>query len=220
MKPVLVISAIALRSGGTLSVLQDCIRALDTDRYAEWEIVVLCKDKKLIEAPKTNIRFIEFNGTGFYLRRLFYEFYYFKKLSSKLNPSVWLSLHDISPRVDATIQAVYCHNPAPFYRFSWRDLMLDPTFGFFTLLYRYLYSLNIHANDYVVVQQQWLRDQFAHMYDIDPAKIIVAHPRVEYPAIADNRRTEKCIFIYPALPRVFKNIEVIGEATRILRKKA
>jgi glycosyltransferase involved in cell wall biosynthesis len=212
MKKVLVISAIALRSGGTLSVLQDCLKELSKDRYASWEIIALVKDRNLIDPGIRNIRFIEFNGAGFYLRRLYYEFYHFARLSRELNAQVWLSLHDISPRVSATRQAVYCHNPSPFYNFRLKDLWLDPTFGFFTLFYKYLYRLNIHANDFVIVQQNWLREKFAHLYDLDPCKIIVAHPRVDYNFAPHQESSRGHIFIYPCFPRVFKNIEVIGEA--------
>jgi glycosyltransferase involved in cell wall biosynthesis len=212
MKKVLVISAIALRSGGTLSVLQDCLRELSGDRYASWEIIALVKDRSLIDPGIRNIRFIEFNGAGFYLRRLYYEFYHFARLSRELNAQVWLSLHDISPRVSAARQAVYCHNPSPFYRFRLKDLWLDPTFGFFTLFYKYLYRLNIHANDFVIVQQNWLREKFSRLYDLDPSKIIVAHPRVDYNFAPHQESSRGHVFIYPCFPRVFKNIEVIGDA--------
>ena len=51
-----------------------------------------------------------------YLKRLYYEYIYFKKLSEKLKPYLWLSLHDMTPNVVADKKVVYCHNPMMFYK--------------------------------------------------------------------------------------------------------
>ena len=66
-----------------------------------------------------------------YLHRCYYEYFYFKKLSDKYKPFLWLSLHDMTPNVEANIRAVYCHNPSPFYDISIKEFFLDPRFGLF-----------------------------------------------------------------------------------------
>lgn len=219
MRKTLVISAISLRSGGTLSILKDCLRELSDEKYAHLSIHALVKDRSLIPLTNTHINFIALDGTGSYLKRLFYEYYYFKRVSRKLKPDVWLSLHDITPNVTAGLRAVYCHNPAPFYTPTWRNIVIDPLFFFFNTLYGHLYRINIHKNDYVIVQQDWLRHEFSRLFSLPEKKIIVAHPRVSYPIISTEKRQSKTIFIYPALPRFFKNMELIGEAIMLLQKK-
>jgi len=151
-----------------------------------------------------------------WLKRLCLEFWGFQALSRELNADVWLSLHDITPRVMARRQAVYCHNPAPFYRAGLREAFWEPRFFMFTLFYRYLYRLNIHANDWVIVQQDWIRQAFHRLYRV--RNVVVARPVGVPPAMTGKPRgVTKKVFLYPALPRVFKNFETLCEATRIVR---
>jgi glycosyltransferase involved in cell wall biosynthesis len=218
MKKTLVISAISLRNGGTLSILQDCLRELSGEQYADLSVYALVKDRRLLPMDNNRITFIEIDGSGSYFKRFFFEFYYFRKLSEKLKPQLWLSLHDITPTVRAEVRAVYCHNPCSFYKFSWRDFFDDPTFGLFVVFYRYLYKINIQKNDYVIVQQNWLRQRFSQLFNLPQSKIIVAHPNNHYP-IVPEALAERTVFIYPSFPRVFKNMEAIGEAVALLQAK-
>lgn len=211
----IVVSAIALRSGGTLAVLQDCLDELSKEKYSEWSIVAIVCNTNLVRVKSGNIKLIEIDGSRSYFTRLYNEYFYFKKLSKQIKPQVWLSLHDITPSVEAPCRIVYCHNSSPFYRFSFRDFRMDPVFGAFTLFYQYLYRINIRKNRFVVVQQQWLREKFATVFGVDRRKILVAHPHIDYPSL-QNMPSEKITFFYPSLPRVFKNNEVICEAVRIL----
>lgn len=93
---------------------------------------------------------------------------------------------------------------------------------FFSLFYRYLYQINIHKNDFIVVQQNWLREAFSNMYSLDKKKIIVAVPRSANVQIKHKEKEEAtsiCKFFFPCYPRSFKNIEVICKACEILEKK-
>lgn len=146
-----------------------------------------------------------------WLKRLYYEYVVFNKISKSIRPQAWLSLHDLTPNVTAERRFVYCHNPAPFYRPSIRDVWLDPKFFVFTQLYRFFYSLNIDKNDTVIVQQQWLKDEFAKL---TCAPIHVSHPEYLFPqqSTAATAQNDKLTFVYPAFPRVFKNHVVICEA--------
>jgi glycosyltransferase involved in cell wall biosynthesis len=123
--------------------------------------------------------------------------------------------------VEADRQIVYCHNPAPFYDLRIRDILLDPGFAAFRALYGQLYRVNIQRNDLVIVQQEWLAQEFEKRYR--PRCVIVAQPDVETPAVqatsAWTERPQRASFIYPTFPRVFKNIEILGEAALILEKE-
>lgn len=214
----LVVSAVNFSEGGPLTALRDCLAAAARMLAPEWEIVALVHDRDLFDVPR--VRFIEMpDAKRSWGRRLAHEFWHFNRLSRELKADVWLSLHDTSPRVQATRQVVYCHNPSPFYRARVREALWEPAFFLFTLLYRFLYRINIHANDLVVVQQDWLRSEFQRMYGL--RNVVVAHPvtGVVQEAVSPAVAPQPGVFFYPALPRVFKNFEVLCEAAQILRRR-
>jgi glycosyltransferase involved in cell wall biosynthesis len=113
---------------------------------------------------------------------------------------------------------VYCHNPSPFYRVSWREAWHSPAFALFTLFYGALYGINIRRNNYIVVQQEWLRDAFVERYLVAPHRVIVSHPILHAVSASRPARPVR-VFVYPTLARPFKNVELIGEAVRRLERE-
>lgn len=221
LKKKIVISAINFRSGGPLSVLNDCLQYLDRNLSEEFDIVALVH-KKSVVSNTSNIKFIEFpSSIKSYFIRIYYEYFYFYWLSKKLKPFLWFSLHDITPRVECEIQAVYCHNPSPFHELRFKDLIIDFRFAMFAIFYRYLYQINIRANDFVVVQQDWLRKKFIDMYKIE--NCIVSWPNLndqtQLSTVNGNKEDCAKVFFYPAFPRIFKNIELVCEAAKILYER-
>lgn len=216
MKKIIIISAINFRNGGPLSVLNDCLQYLDKQLSLKYKIIALVH-KKTILIETQNIEFIEFpNSVKSYFYRLYYEYIYFKKLSKELKPYLWLSLHDMTPNVKADIRAVYCHNPSPFYKINIKEFFLDYKFTLFSWLYKYLYKINISKNDFVIVQQEWLKDEFTKLYGVK--KVIVANPSIEN-SVQNNKsltKDEKTIFFYPSFARVFKNFELICETVSLI----
>lgn len=223
MKRRLVISAVNLTEGGPLTVLRQCLESALRTLPSEWEIIALVHSAKLVGVE--GIQYIEFTEAKHsWAKRLYFEFWKFNQLSKHLQPDFWLSLHDISPRVSVPKQAVYCHNPSPFYKPRLREALWEPGFFLFCLFYRFLYRINIHANRHVIVQQEWLRQAFKQMYGL--TNVIVAHPLAILPSShaataptnpqQAGKATKHSIFLYPALPRVFKNFEVVCEAAERL----
>lgn len=208
----LVISGINLFKGGTLSIYYDCLDNLIKNKiYEEFEITIFVHKKELFEKYKNFINIIELpKSRKNYLYRLYYEYFYFYKYSKNKDIDIWISLHDITPKVKSKKLYTYCQNPSPFIKnikyYSFKDKM-------FTLLYKYLYRINIKSNDAVIVQQEWIRQEFKKMYPIK--NVIVANPNININF--NNKNTKKKLsdkksFIYPAFPRFFKNFEVICEA--------
>lgn len=216
-RPVIVISAVNLVEGGTLSILSDCLHWVDralTDRY---EVVALvhrasmfdCKSVRLVEMPRAKRS---------WLLRIWHEYRLFKPLSLSLQPFLWLSLHDTTPSVVAERRAVYCHNASPFYRISLREAWHEPPLLLFNLFYKYLYRINIRHNDFVIVQQQWIKREFERLFALP--RIIVAHPQIpesmyrvaHKPGVLTKTPSRITRLIYPAFPRAFKNLEVLAEA--------
>ena len=221
MKPRIVLSGVNLFEGGPLSVYQDALSELSTNFSREYEIIALVHRKELFHA--SNVRFIEFPKIRrSWLRRIYFEYHSLRKLSEQLDAYLWFSLHDMTPTVHATVQAVYCHNPSPFAKLRRRDIVDDPHYAAFILLYRFLYRINIHRNNYVVVQQAWLRDRFQRLYPV--RTVIVAHPRIPTIEVSSRYRShglspepDRVRFFFPAYPRVFKNAEVLLEAAKVLQ---
>lgn len=212
----IVVSAINLSEGGALSILKECLGYLSSNLSKEYEIIALVNNKDLFDYQ--DIKYYVFpRSKKSWLARLYYEYIYFYGFSKKLKPYLWLSLHDITPNVKSDIRAVYCHNPSPFYKLSFKDVYLDFRFALFNLLYRYLYLINIKKNDFVVVQQDYLRKEFMQLTEV--GKIVVAHPSIKQETKINFAPGIENIFFYPALPRVFKNFEVICRASEILLKQ-
>lgn len=217
-----VISAVNLVEGGGFSVLVDCLRSLAIYNNMHYRVIAIVN--QICQMPVS--QGIEYEEIPWakkrYLYRFFCEYIYFKRISKRYNPILWLSLHDMSPIVSARVQAVYMHNPTPFYKPKLIDWKFLPINAVWAYLYKYLYKINIHSNQYLIVQQQWLRDEFSKMFSFPMERIIVARPesqKRQMSTIPLKKDTDSYVFFYPAYPRVFKNFDVICEAARILERK-
>ena len=219
-KKTIIISAINFSEGGPLTIYKECLKCLEENFLEEYKVVALVHDKSLFSEYEGKIEFMEFKDSKkSYLKRLYYEYIYFKKLSEKLKPYLWLSLHDMTPNVVADKRVVYCHNPMMFYKMTKEERKKSFKLFLFSKFYKYAYKINIKKNNYVIVQQDWIRKEFKKAFGIK--NIIVAHPEVNMEDLKIDTYTEveKNSFIYPSFPRVFKNFEVICEAAKILENK-
>lgn len=217
-RKTVVISAVNLFEGGPLSILQDCLVAAVEQCSDRYDIVALVHDASLLHIDQ--VQYLEYpKSRRSWLHRLYYEYVAFRGLSRRLAPELWLSLHDITPNVTAMRRAVYCHNPAPFFRLRLRDVFLEPRFALFRWCYAYLYSINIGKNEYVIVQQQWLSEEFQRRFGVK--HVIVAHPSVRTGDLSPlaPRAPKGWRFVFPTFPRVFKNVEILGEAARVLESR-
>jgi glycosyltransferase involved in cell wall biosynthesis len=218
MTRCMVVSAVNFTEGGPLTILREFVKAACEELSAEWRIVVFVHDRKLLDIARA--QFIEIPGPKTsWLRRLHLEWFGFGAYAKKLKPDLWISLHDVTPRVGTIRQAVYCHNPMPFYRPRLRDIWLEPKVMFFRLFYSILYRVNIRRNYAIVVQQSWLREEF-RKWAARKTNLIVSYPisgRCSPGSRAPGAASRQApIFVYPTLPRVFKNIELICQALQEL----
>lgn len=217
MKQKIVVSAINSFGGGVLSVVQDCLQEMIDIYGNRIEITALVYNKSMVGIE--GITYVEFpKARSSWYWRLYYEYVYFYQLSKEIKPDIWLSLADATPRVIAPVQAVYCHNLAPFYQITRKDAQFDPVLAIYHFIFKYIYQINLRKNKFVIVQQQWLREEFETLFKIK--NVLVAYPKItEVPfnlkeEIKPNRN--HFTFFYPSIPRVFKNYELITEAVTIL----
>lgn len=211
----IVLSGVNLVSGGTLKILQDCAATV-RHKLPDWRVVAIVNNPGIITVPGVEtISMPEVKKSWF--KRIYAEYFGFRKLSRDLKPDIWFSMHDISPVVTAGSQFVYCHHPDCFYSFSAKEIYNEPKLLIFSAVYSLFYRINIRANCGVVVQQQWVRREFEKRYGV--RNVLVAHPVEDMPLPPVDRRAPINTFVYPSLPRGFKNFELLGEAALLLDRE-
>lgn len=223
-KKHIVLSAVNLTEGGPLTILRDCLAEAKKSLLPTWKITVLVHNRSLIDC--SDVEVIEFPDIKKrWHRRMIFEWISLRKISKVLNADVWFSLQDISPVVTAKRRAVYCHNPGPYYKPKFSDIWYSRPLFLQSCFYSFLYSINIKTNSFVVVQQEWLRNSFKEKYEIN--NVVVAYPSAEtfnpVKAIVAPKNISALDpalvrFFYPALPRTFKNIEILLSAAEKLWK--
>lgn len=218
-KKTIVISGINMDEGGVFTIISNCLEKLA--KYSQNNdliVFALVHNVAIFNFEyKENIQFIEFpKSKKYWLNRLYYEYFYFKELSKKLKPDVWLSLHDVSPNVICDKQFVYCHNPNIFYKPNLKDWIFEYKVGVFSILYKYVYRINIAKNKAVFVQQHWIKKEFENLFDIKNVLVTKPENVEEKQPIEVNLDPNKIHFFYPSFPRSFKNFELIAEAVKLL----
>lgn len=217
----IVISAVNLNVGGTLTILRDCLGYLSTlAEKKDYRIVAIVYKKELADFP--NIEYIEtqWPKKG-WINRLWFEYISMKRISKDLEPVyLWFSLHDTSPSVFAERRAAYCHNSFSFYKWRSHDLLFAPKIALFAIFTKYIYQTNIKKNKYLVVQQEWFRNAMSKMFALNPKRIIVAPPQSKIVEL--NRQfplNEEFSFVFAGSPNSHKNFEVICQAVDILENE-
>lgn len=222
-RPLIVLSAVSLRKGGTLTILRQALHFLSGwAPEAGYRVLALVHKRELADYP--NIEYMEFPEViQSWSKRLRFEYWELGRLSRQLGPvELWLSMHDTTPRVQAHRQAVYCQTSFPFMRWRWRDFLYDRKIPLFAMFTRLVYQFGIQRNSYLIVQQQWLRRGFSQMFGLPESRFIVAPPeradlpRVERPA---SEAMQPYTFLYASTPDVHKNFEAVCEATRLLEAR-
>ena len=192
-RKLLVVSAVNLRKGGTLTILRNCLQELsELAQRDELRVVALVHDRQLCDYP--NIEYIELPwSVRSWAHRLWCEYVTMHGISRRLGDiDLWLSLHDTTPRVKARRQAVYCHNSYPFFRWHWHHLWQNYRIVCFALFTKLIYRINLHRNDFVIVQSQWFREAFQQMFQWDDKMIVVFPPIADPPPALPVREGAEC----------------------------
>lgn len=213
-----VVSAVNIRKGGTLTVLRDCLRYL-ADRQ-DLRVTAIVHKQALCSFP--GIEYIEIPWSiESWGKRLKCEYRTLGKISEDLQPiNLWLSLHDTTPSVKAMRQAVYCQTSFPFLKIRLRDFFMDRKIPLFALFTKYAYKIHVRRNRYLIVQQEWLREGLSRKLQLPRERFIVAPPAFVAPAIHDTSAEEPVpVFLYPATPDCHKNFETLCRAAALLENK-
>ncbi len=215
----IVLSGINIYNTGALTIYKQILTELIRLNYHKYnQITAFVHKKELFKEFDRYIDFIELpKSRKHWVNRLFYEYIYFKRYSKDKDIDIWFSVHEITPNVKAKKRFVYCHNPTPFYKAKIKE-------GFklylFSKLFKYIYRINIHKNNGIIVQQDWIRKEFKKMFNLD--SVIVARPNQTASNFHPEDKTEdnkKYTFIFPSFSRAYKSFETICEASEILKEK-
>lgn len=220
---VIVVSAVNIRKGGTLTILRECLQYLS--KQEGLKVYALVHDRRLCDYP--GIDYLEFpwtiKGWG---RRLWCEYVTMHRVSLDIERQegqeidTWLSLHDTTPRVKAKHREVYCHTSFPFLEWNLRDLVMDPKIPLFAMFTRFAYRINIHRNDCLIVQQEWFRDGLSRITGFPKEKIRVIPPKVSVDGVVpETISSELPVFLYVSTPDCHKNFETLCEAARLLENE-
>ena len=216
LRKSVVVSAVNIRKGGTLTVLRECLTYLSSRQ--DLDVTAIVHAERLCHFD--GIRYIEIPWSiKSWFHRLWCEYFTLRRLSLNMpEPDLWLSLHDTTPRVRARRQAVYCHTSFPFLKTRLHDWRMDPKIPLFAKFTRFAYRLFVHRNAFLIVQQNWFRQGLSRITGFPAERIIVAPPRFSTDRLPDVQDDPSGLpmFFYPASPDCHKNFENLCEAARLL----
>ena len=220
---VIVVSAVNIRKGGTLTILRECLQYLSSQEGLK--VYALVHSRRLCDYP--GIEYLEFPWTiKSWGRRLWCEYVTMHQVSLDIEQregqeiDTWLSLHDTTPRVKAKHQEVYCHTSFPFLKWKLRDLVMDPKIPMFAMFTRFAYRINIHRNDCMIVQQEWFRDGLSRITGFPKEKIRVIPPKVSVEGtVPETISSDLPMFLYVSTADCHKNFETLCEAARLLERE-
>lgn len=212
---VLVISGVSMKEGGIRTVLTEALTALNTYAFDHnLKVYALVPDAQ--DYAFSHIECIGFpKAKKSWWNRIWIEYVVFKRLSQKIKPDFWLSLHDTTPNVACPNRFMYAHHPTVVYQPKFSDWYFNYKIGVFALLYHWVYRWNIHKNKAVFVQQQSLYNYFKKR----GVRQIIRCPWQEtrIPSFSSlPQKPDRKLLFYPLIPRSFKNVEILGEALQLL----
>ena len=203
-----VLSGVNINEAGQLKVFKEMINA-----FLKKDVHLICIVNNILlfkSYDNQKLEFIEFPEIKkSWFSRLKFEFFDVKKISIDIDADIWINMQDISANTICKNSFVYCHNPSMFAKKVFISALRLEVF-LWNYLYKYLYQINISSNNAVIVQQEWIAKEFKSHFNIK--NIIVARPKNSTKFFADDSNIKKLNFIYPSLPRVFKNFELILNA--------
>lgn len=227
VRRTVVVSAVNIRKGGTLTILRSCLKHL-SGLSGQYRIVALVHDRSLCDFP--DIEYIEMpRCTRSWFRRLWAEYVTMHRISLDIARQgderkvwMWLSMHDTTPRVVAEHQEVYCHTSFPFMKAKFQDLLMDPKIVLFRFFTKWAYRINIRRNDSIIVQQNWFANAMSEMLNVprDKFRVIPPESAVIRPSTTDPAaRNSIPLFFYPGTPDCHKNFETLCHAAAILESE-
>src|SRR4030095_6736881 len=162
-----------------------------------------------------------------WLWKAVFEFITAAQIARRLRPVLWLSFQDTVPRLTNVPLWIYCHKPTYVGTFRFRYLLFAPRILVERLVFRTWLYLMIGRSERAIAQQVWfvrtLRKSFRYRgaltvcppsmpADSALGRICSGKPK------SSRQLAKEFVVIYPAYPRVHKNIEAAIRAVELASK--
>lgn len=228
VRKTVVISAVSIRKGGTLTILRQWLEEWSA-MAGQYRVIALVHDRNLCDFP--GIEYIEMPWcTKNWVFRLWAEYVTMYRISLDLEKQdgqtvwKWISMHDTTPRVKALHRQVYCQTSFPFMKPSLKDFRFDPKIPLFTMFTRWVYKINSKQNECMIVQQNWFREALSGLIGYPMEKIKVMPPKPQpslqpMPEAAGQELFPYPVFLYASTPDCHKNFETLCKAAVLLEKE-
>lgn len=216
----IVVNDIAASTGGAMTVLRDFYTYVcEHDHENQW--IFLLGEKYFEETQ--NVKIIPLPHIKKSKKnKLIFDLFTGRKYIHALQPDVVLSLQNIITFGLKVPQAVYIHQAIPFqtikrfsfFRSSERKLAVVQH------LIGRIIKLSARRSDCVIVQTQWLRDAICESCHLPPEKVVQVLPNARNIALQANIETfHRSHFFYPTNSAVYKNTNVVMQASSLLMQK-
>ena len=224
VRKTVVISAVNIRKGGTLTILRQWLEEWAA-KSGQYRVIALVHRKELCAFP--GIEYIEMPWCSRnWVFRLWAEYVTMHRISKELEKQdgqmvwKWISLHDTTPRVRAQHRQVYCQTSFPFMKPALKDFYFDPKIPFFTMFTRWAYRINSRQNECMIVQQNWFREALSGLIGYPLDKITVIPPKLQHiQPVITNSRSPYPVFLYASTPDCHKNFETLCRAAVMLENE-
>ncbi len=206
-------------SGGALSVLEEYYdKAVEcTDKGVKWIFVISLPNMEETD----NVKILRFPWVKkSWLHRLYFDYVTAPKLVAKYTADRIISLQNtIIPRTSIP-QTVYVHQSLPFVDRRYR-LSEHPLFWTYQNVIGKLIFRSMQKADKVIVQTNWMRNACVTSVGIQAQKIEVTLPAINADIEGCFRPTKTSLstFFYPASGWIYKNHEVVVNASAILKER-
>lgn len=209
MKKILIIAS-AARVGGALSILKDILhQARNTPHY--YSVIIDPSITNHLPSSK-NINYIIIDTTS-WIKRIYYDFFGYKKLLSKEHFDICLNLQNIPSRINIEKQFIYYHQPLPLseYHFSLFKKNEIKYWAYKNLYLFFIYINKKHAYKFIV-QTKWVKEKLSKKLGLKNDLIYIIYPKIEFPKeIICNYDDDNTMF-YPASSFPYKNHIILIEA--------
>lgn len=216
----IIVNATALKRSGSLTILEQFIEAIPSDRY---EYIIFSNSCVSLAFSQTNIRIIPKKNKRFWRRFLWDTFGIINWLrKNKINPVATISLQNTNFRTNRFIpNFVYFHNAIPLSDKRWNPFnKSERAIWFYKNIYPYFIRVYINRNTEIFVQSNSVKDGFAKRFNFPKDKIHIVLPKIKLAARKKSNSPlldrNKLNLFYPATTFIFKNHLTIIKAISLL----
>lgn len=206
-------------TSGALSILKDFFSFIENQtKTLEWYFVV---SADVLEQKNDNIKvLIEKFPKKNWFNRIIWEIFISNKIVKRVKPDVILSFQNTLIMFTTIPQIVYVHQSLPFMKDrNWSYLSSEERkFAIIRDLFGFLIGKSVRKANKIIVQTNWMKKALIDAYGAYSNRIVVIPPSVKTSdkKISKLEANNRDHFFYPAEPMVYKNIEIIIEATKKL----